>query len=159
MYLTSSNLVSISTRDQSGEDRRLVWQIGVLPVTYNHVYLFEVIWELCVERHDEVPSPPLLAFWDVFWRKLFDSRIPMTLRAQDKPMVTPTLQTPLFLVEVSIRGEASLFPGINYINMCSYKSCVYSVSVYEPDLGRWLFGNSKSTMMDVAEGNSSAVRI
>ena len=105
------------------------------------------------------PIPPILAFRDVFWRKLFDSRIPMTLRAQDKPMVTPTLQTPLFLVEVSIRGAASLFPGINYINMCSYKSCVYSVSVYEPDLGRWLFGNSKSTMMDVAEGNSSAVRI
>ena len=24
--------------------------------TYNHIYLFKVIWELCVERHDEVGS-------------------------------------------------------------------------------------------------------
>ncbi len=35
---------------------RLIWQVKVRHVTYNHVYLFEVIWELRVERHDEVGS-------------------------------------------------------------------------------------------------------
>jgi hypothetical protein len=42
--------------DPSQEDLRLIWQVKVRNVTYNHVYLFKVTWELRVERHDEVGS-------------------------------------------------------------------------------------------------------